>query len=172
MTYLSVHISASVYAHRASEIQERNMNPLNVATILCIGLMIGAEFAVSAFVNPVLNKLNVAAEAEATRLFARLLGTVMPVWYIASLLLLLSETIIHLHDSLIVWLGFAVVFWSAAIVFSLVSLVPIANRLARTDADEWTESAHREHRKWDALHQVRVFTLVVAMMFFLAGIGI
>jgi hypothetical protein len=148
------------------------MNLLNVATILCIGLLIGAEFAVSAFVNPVINKLDLAAKAEATRLFARLLGAVMPVWYIASLLLLLSETIIHLHNSLIVWLGVAVAFWSAAIALSLVSLVPIANRLARMDADGWTESAQREHRKWDALHRVRVFALAVAMIFFLAGIGI
>ena len=148
------------------------MNLLNVATILCIGLLIGAEFAVSAFVNPVINKLDLAAKAEATRLFARLLGTVMPVWYIANLLLLISETIIHLHNSLIVWLGVAVAFWGAAIALSLVSLVPISNRLARMDADGWTESAQREHRKWDALHRVRVFALAVAMISFLAGIGI
>jgi hypothetical protein len=126
----------------------------------------------SAFVNPVLFKLDLAAKAEATRLLGRLLGTVMPVWYIASLLLLLSETIIHLHNSLIVWLGVAVAFWSAAIALSLVSLVPINNRLVRMDADGWTESAQREHRKWDALHRVRVFALAVAMIFFLAGIGI
>ncbi len=98
------------------------MNLLNMGTILCFGLLIGAEFAVSAFVNSVLNKLDLAAKVEATRLFARLLGAVMPVWYIASLLLLLSETIIHLHDSVIVWLGVAVAFWSAAIALSLVSL--------------------------------------------------
>ena len=148
------------------------MNILHVATILCVGLLIGAEFAMSAFVNPVLFKLDLAAKAEATRLLGRLLGTVMPVWYIASLLLLLSETILHLHNSLIVWLGVAVAFWSAAIALSLVSLVPINNRLVRMDTDGWTESAEREHRKWDALHRVRVFALAVAMVFFLAGIGI
>lgn len=148
------------------------MNLLNVATILSIGLMIGAEFAVSAFVNPVLYKLDLATQAQAIRLFGRLLGTVMPVWYIANLLLLLSETIIHLHNSLIAWLGFAVAFWGAAIVLSLVSLVPINNRLVRMDADGWTESAQRESRKWDALHRVRVLFLGVAMIFFLVGIGI
>jgi Domain of unknown function (DUF1772) len=148
------------------------MNLLNVATILCIGLMIGAEFAVSVFVGPVLYKLDLAAQAQAIRLFGRLLGTVMPVWYIANLVLLLSETIIHLHNSLIVWLGVAVAFWGAAIALSLVSLVPINNRLVRMDADGWTESAQRERRKWDALHRVRVLFLGVAMIFFLAGIGI
>ena len=148
------------------------MNILNVATILCIGLLIGAEFSMSAFVNPVLNKLDVAAKAEATRLFARLLGTVMPFWYVASLLLLLSETIIHMHNSAVVWLGVAVAFWGAAIALSIVSLVPINNRLAQMAADGWTESTQRDHRKWDALHRARVFALAVAMIFFLAGIGI
>jgi hypothetical protein len=172
LTYLSAHLSVSVYAHRASKIQERKMNLLNVATTLCIGLLIGAEFAVSAFVNPVLFKLSLAARAEATRFFGRLLGTAMPFWYIASLLLLLSETILHLHKPLIVWLGVAVAFWCAAIALSLVSLVPINNRLVRMGTDGWSESAQREQRKWDDLHRVRVLFLGVAMVFFLAGIGI
>ena len=148
------------------------MNLLNVATILCIGLMIGAEFAVSVFLNPVVFKLSLAARAEATQLFGRLLGTVMPFWYIASLLLLLSEAILHRHSSLILLLGVAVAFWGAAIALSLVSLVPINNRLVRMGAGGWTESAQREQRKWDALHRVRVLILGVAMISFLAGIGI
>ena len=126
----------------------------------------------SIFVNPVLSKLDSAAQAAATRLFGRRLGTAMHVWYIASLLLLLSETIIHRHESLVVWLGVAVAFWGAAIALSLLVLVPINNRMVRTDADGFAESTQRELRKWDALHRVRVFALAVAMIFFLAGIGI
>lgn len=148
------------------------MNILSIATILCIGLLIGAEFAVSVFVNPVLFKLDFAAQAEPMRLFGRRLGTAMPVWYIASLLLLLSETVIHRHGSLVVLLGVAVALWVAAIALSLLFLVPINNRMVRMDADGWTESAQRELRKWDGLHRVRVAVLAVAMIFFLAGLGI
>lgn len=148
------------------------MNLLNVATIMCIGLLIGAELAVSVFVNPVLSKLDLAAQAEPIRLFACQLGTAMPFWYIASLLLLLSETIIHRHGPLVVLLGVAVAFWGAAIALSLLVLVPINNRLIQMDVDGWTESSQREHRNWDALHRVRVCVLAVAMIFFLAGIGI
>jgi NADPH2:quinone reductase len=46
------------------------------------------------------------------------------------------------------------------------------NRMVRMDADGFTESAQRELRKWDSLHQVRVSFLGAAMIFFLAGIGI
>jgi hypothetical protein len=148
------------------------MNILNVATILCIGLLIGAELTASVFLNPVLWKLDFAAQAAAIPLFARRLGRAMPVWYIASLMLLLSETITHRHESLVVLLGVATALWVAAIALSLLFLVPIANRMVRMDADGWTESAQRENRKWDGLHRVRVAVLAVAMIFFLAGLGI
>ena len=148
------------------------MNLLNIATILCIGLLIGAELAVSAFINPVVWKLDLAAQAKAFQLFGRRLGRAMPVWYIASLLSLVSETITHRRESHVGLLGVAIVFWGAAIALSLVSLVPINNRIVRINADGFTETAQRELRKWESLHRVRVSFLAAAMIFFLAGIGV
>ena len=148
------------------------MNLLNIATILCIGLLIGAEFAVSAFINPVVWKLDPAAQAMAFRLFGGRLGRAMPVWYIASLLLLVWETIIHRHESHVGLLGVAIALWGVAIALSLLSLVPINNRMVRTDADGFTESTRRELRKWESLHRVRVSVLAAAMISFLVGIGI
>jgi hypothetical protein len=148
------------------------MNILNIATILCIGLLIGAELTVSVFLNPVLWKLDFAAQATAIPLFTRRLGRAMPVWYIASLMLLLAETITHRRGSLVVLLGVANALWVAAIALSLLFLVPIANSMARMDADGLTESVQGELRKWDRLHRVRVAVLAVAMIFFLAGLGL
>ena len=56
----------------------------------------------------------------------------MPVWYFASLLLLVSETITHRHESHVGPLGVAVAFRDAAIALSLLSLVPINNRSVRS----------------------------------------
>src|SRR6201994_1337620 len=123
------------------------MDILNVATIVCIGLLIGAELAVSVFINPVVWKLDPAAQATAFRLFGRRLGGAMPVWYIASLLLLVSETITHRHEPHVGLLGVAIVFWGAAIALSLLSLVPINNRMVRMDADGFTESEQTETPK-------------------------
>ena len=148
------------------------MNILNVATTLCIGLLIGAELAVSAFINPVVWKLDLAAQARAFQLFGRRLGRAMPVWYIASLLLLVSETITHRHGSHVGLFGVAIAFWGTSIALSVLSLVPINNRMVRMDADGWTENTQWELRKWDGLHRVRVAILAVAMIFFLAGLGI
>lgn len=148
------------------------MNLLNIATILCIGLLIGVELAVSAFINPVVWKLDPAAQANAFRLFGRRLGRAMPVWYIASLLLLVSEMIAHWHEPRVGLLGAAIAFWVAAVALSVLFLVPINSRMVRTDANGFTESTQRELRKWDSLHRVRICLLAIAMIFFLAGIGI
>jgi hypothetical protein len=148
------------------------MNLFNLATILCTGLLIGTELAVSAFINPVVWKLDLVAQARAFQLFGRRLGRAMPVWYIASLALLVSETITHRHESHAGRLCIAIAFWCAAIALSLLSLVPINNRMVRIDADGFTESTERDLRKWDSLHRVRVCFLAAAMVFFLAGIGV
>jgi len=44
---------------------------LDIVTAVCIGLLIGTEFAVSVFINPILRKLDDRAQAHAIRLFAR-----------------------------------------------------------------------------------------------------
>lgn len=148
------------------------MHLLNIATILCIGLLTGAELAVSAFINPVVWRLDLAARARAFPLFGRRLGRAMPVWYMASLLLLVLETIARRRGPHIGLLGAAIAFWGAAIAISLLSLVPINNRMIRVDADKFTENTQRELRKWDSLHRVRISFLAAAMILFLAGMGI
>lgn len=148
------------------------MNFLNIATTLCIGLLIGTELAVSVFLNPVLWQLDHSAQARAIQLFARRLGTAMPFWYIGSLLLLIFAAFRHLHQSGFVLLGAATGIWAAIIVLTILFLVPINNRMARMDAGTFTETARREHRRWDTLHRVRVVTLVLAMVAYLAGIHI
>lgn len=75
------------------------MTFFNIATVVCIGLLVGTEFAVSAFINPVLAKLDDRSQAEAIRMFARKLGKAMPFWYGLSLVLLLLEGVFRRHVS-------------------------------------------------------------------------
>jgi Domain of unknown function (DUF1772) len=143
---------------------------LNTATIVCIGLMIGAEFAVSAFINPVIWKLEDGAQMQAVRLFATKLGFVMPIWYGLGFLLLLTETFISRHDPHVAMLAAASGIWALVIVMSLLVLVPINNRLAGSETAVVTETAQRDQRKWDTLHRVRVAALTTAMVMLLTSI--
>jgi uncharacterized membrane protein len=161
----------SVYTPGASDVQEVFMELiLGIVTTICIGLMVGTEFAVSAFVNPILEKLDDSMQAHATRLFARKLGTVMPFWYSLSLLLLIAETITMRQHPGMAFLSAASVIWAAVIVLTLMLLVPINNRIANMDSATFTDSLRGEHARWDALHRWRVLALGVAMICMLVGI--
>jgi uncharacterized membrane protein len=111
---------------------------LDIVTIVSIGLMIGTEFTVSAFVNPILEKLDDSARENATRLFAQKLGYAMPYWYGFNLLLLIAEVIVLRGHPGVFFLVAAVVIWVAVIGFTLMILVPINNRIANMDSAAFT----------------------------------
>src|SRR3984893_3020793 len=63
------------------------LTTLAVITATVVGVMVGVEFAVAVFVGPILRRLPVGSWIEASADGARVLGRVMPFWYIGSLLL-------------------------------------------------------------------------------------
>lgn len=140
---------------------------LYIATTICIGLLIGTEFAVSVFINPILRKLDDRSQAKAISLFAARLGHAMPFWYGLSLLLLILEAVAARHEHGNPLLIAACTIWLAVIVLTVLFLVPINNRMMQLDAESFPEEAQREHRRWDTLHRLRVAALVVAMACFL-----
>jgi uncharacterized membrane protein len=145
---------------------------LDVVTVLCVGLLIGTEFAVSAFINPVLRRLEDGTRAQAVGLFAKRLGFAMPFWYVGSFMLLIAGAAVRWHgvgDSLLVA---ACAIWAAVIVVTLLVLVPINNRMMRLDARAFPVEAQREHAKWDQWHRVRVGALAAAAVCFLIAVGV
>ena len=143
---------------------------LDIVTILSVGLMIGTEFAVSAFVNPTLRQLDAKTETAATRLFARKLGRVMPFWYVLGFALMTLEAAMRRHDAGIAWLVAALSLFALVIVMTLILLVPINNRIARAQEEVFPEFLKKEHRIWDLRHRGRVLALTVSMALFLVGI--
>ncbi len=103
---------------------------LDILTILCTGLMIGNELAVSLFVNPVIWQLEERSQARALSLFAGILGKVMPIWYASCLILMIAETYLRRHEPALALLLIAIAIWIAMIVYSVTTLVPINNRIA------------------------------------------
>jgi Domain of unknown function (DUF1772) len=145
------------------------MRVLDILTITSLGLLMGTEFAVSAFVNPVVWKLEDRAQARTIALFAAKLGTVMPFWYAFNLLLLILEAVIRRHEPGLRLIIVASSIWIAVILFTVLFLVPINNRMARLGSDSFPEQARREHKKWDTLHRLRVAAVGVALICFLVA---
>ena len=139
------------------------MHLFNVVTIFVIFVLLGVEFCVSAFINPAMRQLDVEPQAKALSIFARLLGGVMPFWYGACLLLLAVQAWLHRGTVAYPLLLTAGVLWLGVIVFTVVVLVPINNRIAARSAADWQQ----QHRRWNYLHRLRVLLLAVAAFFLL-----
>ena len=140
------------------------MHLLNIITITSAGLMVGNELAMSAFVNPALRRLEIGPQAQALSILARSLGRAMPVWYILCLALLALESLLHLHHATLAPLLIATALWVGAVVLSISVLVPINNRIASLNTAAPAPGWERDHRKWDALHRVRILLLILALV--------
>lgn len=143
---------------------------LDILTIVSVGLMTGTEFAVSAFVNPLLRKLDDRSQAIAIRLFSKRLGTIMPFWYGGNLVLLVGEMLLRRNEPNIQLLIAACAVWACSIVLTLIFLVPINNRLATLPEEGLTAELKREHRIWDTRHRLRIAALTVAMVLLLEAL--
>jgi len=139
------------------------MQLLDFFAILCIGPLVGNEFAISMFVNPAIWKLDEVPQAKALQLLARSLGRVMPFWYVCGLLLLAAETYVRCGNGHTHLLYAAVSIWVLAIVYTVTLLVPINNRIAKLDVDAPSAGWGSEHHRWDRLHRWRVGMLTVAL---------
>ncbi|HKD90237.1 MAG TPA: anthrone oxygenase family protein [Streptosporangiaceae bacterium] len=137
---------------------------LAVITATVVGIMVGVEFAVAVFVNPILLRLPVGSSIQAQADGARVLGRVMPFWYIGSLILTA---------------GLAAATWGApaagaaiaaaallvvSVVMSVTLLVPIANRSATWTADEHPDDWREQQQRWELLHYARVAIIIAAFV--------
>ena len=147
------------------------MEVLSVVAIIAAGLMVGSELAIAAFVHPTLDKLPDDVHLPAASALARVLGTVMPFWYNFTLLLTLAEGVIQWHQSgrLPIWLATSALLWILAIVYTLIALVPVNNRIKSwetfTPPPDWKTYRHR----WDLHHRWRVVLLTIAFAFLIVG---
>ena len=126
-----------------------------VAVVLL--LMVGVEFAVSAFVNPSAWRLDPEPQAKMLSHFASVLGRVMPVWYAGGLLLLIVETWVHRAEPGRGLLLAASAIWLLTTVLTLLFLVPLNNLVIRAEPG-WQDA----HRTWDTRHRVRIIALFIA----------
>lgn len=145
---------------------------VQLAAVMTAGLMTGVELSIAAFVHPTLCHLPDAVHVSAATDLARLLGRVMPVWY--GLTLALTALVCGVE-----WVGsgewspyivLAAVLWVAAIVFSIVALVPINDEVAGWSVDTLPGNWKTYRARWDELHRWRVVLLCVAFGLLVYGL--
>ncbi|HWC78770.1 MAG TPA: DUF1772 domain-containing protein [Pseudonocardiaceae bacterium] len=137
---------------------------LGVVTIVLVGLMVGVEFAVAVFVNRIFDRLPEAHGLAARSDGARVLGRVMPVWYIASTALSVLWAVLDWGQPHCRIIAIAAGLLVVSIVMSLVLLVPINSRVARWAAGEAPADWRRQIGRWNRWHYLRVAIIVAAFV--------
>jgi len=138
------------------------LNALAVATTVIVGLMVGVEFSVAFVINPILKGLPDESLVRGRAHGGRMLGAVMPFWYIGSLMLTAVWAVVawpH-HGAVLVVIAAALLILS--VIMSLLLLVPINNRgktwTPESLPDDWKEQMNH----WDRFHYIRLAVIVAA----------
>ncbi|BBY44060.1 DUF1772 domain-containing protein [Mycolicibacterium celeriflavum] len=123
--------------------------------LVITGPLVGVEIGVAVFTHPVIGRLPDQAFRQARGDAARVLGKVMPFWYVASLAALIATAVVTGN-----WLVITAAVLMALVLLTTVTLmVPINNRIGR-----WSDAAEADRdlaRRWDRLHWLRVGLLIV-----------
>ncbi|MEE1781604.1 DUF1772 domain-containing protein [Streptomyces sp. SP17BM10] len=138
------------------------LNALEVFTTVSVGVMVGVEFSVAFVINRILAALPDDSCQLGRAHGGRMLGAVMPVWYVSSLVLTALWAIAGWHRPgtglVVTAAGLLVV----SVVMSVLLLVPINNRSKTWTPEnrpaDWKEQGNR----WDRYHYARVAVLVAA----------
>ncbi|MFF8770634.1 anthrone oxygenase family protein [Kitasatospora sp. NPDC015120] len=137
-------------------------NALAVCTTVVVGVMVGVEFSVAFVINPILNALPDDSTLRGRAHGGRMLGAVMPVWYIGSLALVTAWAITgrHHHDTGLVATSGALLLLS--VIMSILLLVPINDRGKTWTPEDRPADWRRQMNRWDRYHYARVAVIVAA----------
>ncbi|WP_225804193.1 DUF1772 domain-containing protein [Streptomyces sp. NK15101] len=146
------------------------LDALQVFTTVIVGLMVGVEFSVAFVVNRILDALPEDSGQLGRAHGGRMLGALMPFWYIGSLVLSAVWAIAGWHHPgtglVVVAAGLLIV----SVIMSVLLLVPINNRgktwTPENRPADWKEQMNR----WDRFHYVRVAVIIAAFTLLVAAL--
>ncbi|MGE7439352.1 anthrone oxygenase family protein [Kitasatospora sp. NPDC001175] len=146
------------------------LNALEVITTVLVGLMVGVEFSVAFVMNPIFNALPDDSYLLARAHGGRMLGAVMPFWYIGSLVLAAVWAVAgwHHHGTGLVVTAAALLIVS--VIMSVLLLVPINNQSKTWTPDNRPADWREQGNRWDRFHYARVAVIVAAFTLLVAAL--
>jgi len=138
------------------------LNSLEVIATVVVGVMVGVEFAVAFVLGPILNALPEDSAQLGHAHGGRMLGAVMPVWYITSLVLVAVWAVAGRHHDgtgLVVTAGALLLL---SVVMSILLLVPINNRNKTWTPENRPADWKQQLNRWNRWHYVRVAEIIAA----------
>ncbi|MET9460276.1 DUF1772 domain-containing protein [Streptomyces canus] len=138
------------------------LNALGVVTTVVVGLMVGVEFCVAFIMSRILDALPGDSGQLGHAHGGRMLGALMPFWYIGSLVLSAIWAVAGWDHHGARLVATAAGLLIVSVLMSILLLVPINNR-NRTWTPEnrpadWKEQLNR----WERYHYLRVAVIIAA----------
>lgn len=137
---------------------------LAVLTTSVVGLMVGVEIAVAFVINPIMLRLPATASMAARADGGRMLGRVMPFWYIGSVILTAALTVLTWGTATATSACVAAGLLAISVAMSIILLVPINNRSTTWTPEDHPADWREQQQRWDRLHYVRVAIIVTAFV--------
>jgi uncharacterized membrane protein len=146
------------------------LNALQVVTTVVVGVMVGVEFSVAFVMNPIFDALPEDSGQLGRAHGGRMLGAVMPYWYIGSLVLAAVWAVAgrHHHGTGLVVTAGALLLLS--VLMSILLLVPINNRSKTWTAENRPADWKQQQNRWNRFHYVRVAVLIAAFTLLVAAL--
>jgi uncharacterized membrane protein len=138
------------------------LSALMICTIVVVGVMVGVEFSVAFVINPILDGLPDDGGQLGRAHGGRMLGAVMPFWYVGSLLLCAVWAVAAWDRPGTGLVVIAAALLVVSVVMSVLLLVPINNRSKAWTPQNRPEDWKEQVTRWDRLHHVRVAVIVAA----------
>ncbi|GEE03810.1 membrane protein [Gordonia spumicola] len=135
---------------------------LEVVTIVVVGILVGVEFCVAFIVNRILNALPEDSNQLGRAHGGRMLGALMPFWYIGSMVLagVWAATVWGRSGAGLIVAGAALLMVS--VIMSIALLVPINNRSKTWTPENRPADWKAQMQQWDRYHYARVAVLIAA----------
>ncbi|MEU3075707.1 DUF1772 domain-containing protein [Streptomyces laurentii] len=146
------------------------LNAVAVSTTVAVGLMVGVEFSVAFVINRILDALPGDSGQLGRAHGGRMLGALMPFWYVGSLVLSAVWAVAGWHRPGAVLVVVAAGLLILSVVMSLLLLVPINNRGKTWTPENRPEDWKEQMNRWDRYHYVRVAVLIAAFTCLVAAL--
>src|SRR5882757_9017034 len=103
-----------------------------IVALVLTGPLVGVELGVAAFTNPLVSRLPDGAYRVVRSGGSRLLGALMPFWYLGTLVALIASAVLSRDVLTIV----AIALMGVAVLLTVTVLVPINNRIGAWRSDD------------------------------------
>lgn len=143
-----------------------------VIALVVTGLLVGVELCVAVFVNPILDRLPGEAGLLGRADGGRVLGRLMPWWYLTSLALCVAVAILAGGVPTTSAATAAALLLMVSVVMSVALLVPINNRAQTWEPGEAPSDWRAQVQRWDRLHFVRVGLIIVGFACLATGVAL